>query len=127
MKYKTDRDDLSTFASRVRYLRRVKNISQIDAAKALNVHRTAYTKYETDNAKPGIDCMRDMAVLFDVSLDYLMDLSDHTWHDETVESKGMEDTEIALLAEFRRLNKTQRRRVVDMVIAIRRGEQKIEE
>lgn len=123
MKYDMDKSKLSVFASRVRALRRVLNMTQEETSKALNVHRTSYTKYETDVAMPDAECMRNMALLFNVSLDYLMDLSDKT-HRDTLDPEGMEESEIAMLAEFRRLNKTQRRRLTEMAIAMRRGDMK---
>ena len=123
MKYNMDKSRLSVFASRVRNLRRMLNMTQTETSKALNVHRTSYTKYETDVAIPDAECIRNMALLFNVSMDYLMNLSDKTQRD-TLDPEGMEDTEIALLAEFRRLNKRQRRRLTEMAIAMRNGELK---
>ena len=119
--YRIDRDNLSPFAKRVKALRHVKEMTQEETARALNVHRTSYTKYETDTAMPDAECLRDMAVFFNVSIDYLMDLSDKSGRD-TVQENGMEEAELQVLAEFRRLNKKQQSKLLQYIAALRRGQ-----
>lgn len=119
--YRIDRDNLSPFAKRVKALRQVKEMTQEETARALNVHRTSYTKYETDTAMPDAECLRDMAVFFNVSIDYLMNLSDKSGR-ETVMETGMPEGELQLLAEFRRLNKKQQRHLLEYIVAVRRGQ-----
>ena len=118
--YRIDRDNLSPFAKRVKALRHIKSMTQEQAARALNVHRTSYTKYETDTAMPDAECLRDMAVFFDVSLDYLMNLSDKAGRDAV--ENGMEESELQMLSEFRRLNKKQQRQLLEYIVALRRGQ-----
>ncbi len=120
-KYRIDRDNLSPFAKRVKALRHVKEMTQEETARALNVHRTSYTKYETDTAMPDAECLRDMAVFFNVSIDYLMNLSDRSGRDTVMET-GMPENELQLLAEFRRLNKKQQLRLLEYIVAMRRGQ-----
>lgn len=119
--YRIDRDNLSTFAKRVKALRHIKEMTQEETARALNVHRTSYTKYETDTAMPDAECLRDMAVFFNVSIDYLMDLSDKSGRD-TVQENGMEEAELQVLAEFRRLNKKQQSKLLQYIVSLRRGQ-----
>ncbi len=117
--YRIDRDNLSVFAKRVKALRHIKAMTQEETARALNVHRTSYTKYETDTALPDVECLREMAVFFNVSMDYLMDLSDKSGR-ETVMETGMPESELQLLAEFRRLNQKQQRQLLEHIVAVRR-------
>lgn len=120
-RYRIDRDNLSPFAKRVKALRHIKEMTQEETARALNVHRTSYTKYETDTAMPDAECLRDMAVFFDVSIDYLMNLSDKSGRD-TVQNTGMEEGELQMLSEFRRLNKKQQKQLLEYIVAVRRGQ-----
>ncbi len=120
-KYRVDRDNLSTFAKRVKALRTIKAMTQEQTAKALCVHRTSYTKYETDMAIPDVEIMRNMAVFFDVSTDYLMDLTNMSGRD-TVEKSGMHENELQILAEFRRLSQKQQLELIAIAVKMRRGQ-----
>lgn len=50
-----------------------KNMSQGDLADALNVSRQSVSKWETNATVPALDKLLDMAKLFEVSLDTLVD------------------------------------------------------
>ena len=67
-----NRDDRSAFALRLRTLRKAAHLTQGDVAEKLNIHRTAYTKYETDRANPDKTCLLMLAELFGVSVDELL-------------------------------------------------------
>ena len=64
-------------ASRLRELRKLKQISQEDVAKYLGITRTAYNKYESGNIKP-VRKLNELAVLFNVSVDYLLGREEST-------------------------------------------------
>lgn len=58
--------------SRISELRKKKNWSQSDLAKAINVSRIIVGRYERNEAAPSIDIAKKMAEAFEVSLDYLV-------------------------------------------------------
>lgn len=62
----------SVFATRLRQLRKQANLKQEDLAQLLMIHRTAYTKYETDRANPDQDGLIKLASTFGVTVDYLL-------------------------------------------------------
>lgn len=62
----------SVFATRLRQLRKQANLKQEDLAQMLMIHRTAYTKYETDRATPDQDGLIKLAATFGVTVDYLL-------------------------------------------------------
>ena len=64
-------------ASRLRELRKLKQISQEDVAKYLGITRTAYNKYESGSIKP-VRKLNELAVLFNVSVDYLLGREEST-------------------------------------------------
>ncbi|WP_037329686.1 helix-turn-helix domain-containing protein [Anaerovibrio lipolyticus] len=64
-------------ASRLRELRKIKQLSQEDVAKYLGITRTAYNKYESGDIKP-VRKLNELAVLFNVSVDYLLGREEST-------------------------------------------------
>lgn len=53
-------------------LRKQKNISQEELADVLNTSRQAISKWERGESYPDIDRLKDLARIFDVSIDYLL-------------------------------------------------------
>lgn len=107
-----NRDDRSAFALRLRMLRKKARLTQADVADALNLHRTAYTKYETDKACPDQACLLVLAELFHVTVDFLLgkDGSDDPvaalQNAAVVVALSPEEEE--LVTAFRQLTETQR-------------------
>ena len=60
---------------RLRELRKAHNNTQAEIAKYLDVDRTTYVKYETDASRPNIDFTIKLAKFFNVSIDYLLGIS----------------------------------------------------
>lgn len=58
---------------KLQYLRKERNISQEELANALDTSRQAVSKWERGIAYPDIDKLKDLAVFFNVSIDYLLD------------------------------------------------------
>lgn len=93
-------------------LRKKARLTQADVADALNLHRTAYTKYETDKASPDQACLLVLAELFHVTVDFLLGKDGG---DDPVEALQNAAAVIALSPEeeelvtaFRQLTETQR-------------------
>lgn len=61
---------------RLRWFRKRFGYSQAAVAEALSISRMAYTQYESGHREPGLDTLIRLAQLYDVSLDYLLGLSD---------------------------------------------------
>lgn len=62
-------------AQRLRNLRIEKGLKQSEVAEILNIQRTTYCKYETSDIQPPNDILINIANLFKVSSDYLLNLS----------------------------------------------------
>lgn len=60
-----------SFGSKVVAIRKEKNMSQDELAKALNATPTTIGRYERDEVKPSIEVARKIADVLEVSLDYL--------------------------------------------------------
>ena len=57
---------------RLREIREAKGMSQIEAAKQLNVSRQSYNFYENGKRDPDTQTLQRMAEFFNVSVDYLL-------------------------------------------------------
>ena len=66
----------SLFGERLRALRKRAGLTQEAVAKRLNIHRTAYTKYETSGVTPDPQGLVMLAEMFGVSVDYLVGRDD---------------------------------------------------
>ena len=60
-------------AERIKECRTNLGFSQAELAEKIHVSRQAVTKWESGKGYPDIDNLKAMSVLFDVSVDYLLD------------------------------------------------------
>jgi transcriptional regulator with XRE-family HTH domain len=67
---------MATFGGRLRLLREEKDMAQKELAAVLKVSQSAVGKYENDQRTPSPTAIVKLAVLFDVSTDYLLGHSD---------------------------------------------------
>ena len=67
---------MEIFRKRLKGIRNIRKLKQREVAAALNLDRTAYTKYENEkhSAEPSLSTLRDLCLLMNVSADYLLDL-----------------------------------------------------
>ena len=61
-----------TFGERLKELRQNKQLTGQEVATVLGVALSTYTSYENRNSQPAFDVLEKMAILFGVSLDYLI-------------------------------------------------------
>jgi transcriptional regulator with XRE-family HTH domain len=61
-----------TMGDRLRELRLRKSLSQEEVARQIGVTRSAYSHYEINNRQPVYETLKKLAVLFNVSLDYII-------------------------------------------------------
>ena len=60
----------------LRKIRKEKGISQLKLALDLNTNQNTISRYETGEREPGINELIKLADYFDVSIDYLVGISD---------------------------------------------------
>lgn len=61
---------------RLRNFREDKDISQKKMAELLNVAQTTYSDYERGKINIPLDTLKKLALFFDTSIDYLLELTD---------------------------------------------------
>lgn len=64
------------FASRLKSLRKAKNITQLHLATILKTNQNTISRYETGEREPGINDIIAIANYFNVSVDYLLGVTD---------------------------------------------------
>ena len=67
---------MSVFSERLKEARTKKGLSQYYVSQELGIPRTTYANWEQGKAEPGIDMMRRLAEILEVSADYLLGLTD---------------------------------------------------
>lgn len=61
----------------LRALREDKDLKQKDMAELLNIHQTTYSDYELGRLNIPISTLKELAVFFNTSVDYLLDMTDN--------------------------------------------------
>ena len=62
--------------NRLKELRKEKNLYQIDVANYLNLKQNSYSQYETETSNIPTIKLKKLALYFNVSIDYLLGLTD---------------------------------------------------
>lgn len=76
-----------TLANRIKHARSIKNYTQKDLARLINVKPTTVSGWELGRNEPSIDTLKNIANKLDVSFDYLAGVTDKegkrelTWAD----------------------------------------------
>ncbi|MFD1387533.1 helix-turn-helix domain-containing protein [Oceanobacillus oncorhynchi subsp. oncorhynchi] len=65
-----------TLGERLRVVRMRKKLSQIEAAKKLNISNITLSSYERDKRDPDTHTLKNMCLIYNVSADFLLGLSD---------------------------------------------------
>ena len=68
---------MSIFSERLKQCRKNTNKTQRDVAADLGITVGGYQKYEINKCEPKMETLKKLADYFDVSVDYLMGLSDN--------------------------------------------------
>lgn len=61
---------------RLRGLREDRDLTQTDMAEFLKVHQSTYSDYERGNLNIPLDALKKLALFFDTSVDYILELTD---------------------------------------------------
>jgi len=101
---------MNRFSERLKELRKSRNISQQKLGTYLNYGYTAIANYESGRNEPSFDTLMKIAVFFDVTVDYLIGLSD-----EPVIINSLSISEAQLLEIYRELNEENKQLIIEMV------------
>lgn len=86
------------FSEKLRQLRVNKKLTQSDMAKALNISRVAYTNYELGNREPDFETVKQIAIIFKTSIDYLLADRDEMTHEKPYGERSFVGTMVSQLS-----------------------------
>ena len=69
---------MAKFGERLRHLRTVKELSQMDLARQLEISKSSINMYERCEREPSLEMLDKIADFFNVTLDYLLGKSDYS-------------------------------------------------
>lgn len=77
------------FKDRLRCLHEHQELSQADVCQSLGISSSSYSRYECGTNKPCLDVLKKMAILFDCSVDYLLEIDGAVFNtDKVVDLNG---------------------------------------
>ena len=94
----------------IKEIRVRKNLTQLQVANALGVSSVVYSRYETGNRQPSVDALIRLAVLFGVTVDYLLGRQE-------VEDSTLSEYEIQLLVASRNADERAKEDALNMLLA----------
>ena len=102
-----------SFGSKLKALRLEHNMTQSQLAKKINLSKANVSKYEADLVEPNLDTLAMISGLFDVSINYLLGLSDNQPIPEKIQSlinsySDLNEDEIKKVIEYIDFLKTKR-------------------
>lgn len=83
-----------TLNENIKHLRSVRNLSQVELAKALGVTKQSISNWENNNIQPSIDMLIRISVFFSVSTDFILGLDNRKY----IEITGLTDCQLAHIA-----------------------------
>ena len=92
-------------ADRLKELRTEKNFTQEEVAKKIKINRTTYAGYEAERTEPNAEVLTRLAILYDVSMDYLCKLTDNRFGRYPIEEKKENTEKEILMKEVEELKK----------------------
>jgi len=111
-------------AERLRHYREACALSQQQVAKALNIERSTYTRYETGKTEPNLSSIVKLSAIYNVSPAQLLPMSEaddetvHSFKDNTRSSIPifqLSKDERGLIAMFRALNKDKKKQALAII------------
>lgn len=103
------------YYKRLRDLREDRDLTQKDIAEKLYMQTTQYRRYETGERSLSLETAVALAEFYNVSLDYLAELTDYNGKIETSE---LSVDEKQLLTYFRKLNSTDKERLLERAMTL---------
>lgn len=103
--------------TRIKLLRQERGLSQRALAEQLGISQQAINKYENHNIEPDIATLRQIANVFGVSIDYLVEQTDERQPVLLLPEDGnpLSGSECRLVSEYRQLTPDERMSI-DLVI-----------
>ena len=99
-----------SLSTQLKALRIQNKMRQKDVAKAINVSRSTISGYETKDRQPSHEKLNALANLFDVSIDYLLNVNDN---DTESSSNSNDDIDKQIFELYRNLSNTSKKELLN--------------
>ncbi|SEW20213.1 helix-turn-helix domain-containing protein [[Clostridium] fimetarium] len=94
------------FGEQLKTLRISHSLNQVDLAKMLNVSKQTVSNWENSNIMPSVDKLREIAIYFSCSTDYLLELNENNFLIETSDITAEQIAHIQqLIKDIQEINK----------------------
>lgn len=107
---------------RIAELRKEKGLNQVGLGLKLNVSQKMISAYESGTHQPSIDTLIQMSDLFNVSVDYILGISNIKLPAEKFSKDGLTNNEIELLDIFKELNNEKQQKAIGILFALKNYE-----
>ncbi len=77
--------------NRIRELRKCQNLSALYVSTELGLSRNMIGAYERGEREPSLEVLKKISQFFNVSTDYLLEISDEKWTNKKAHSAGTEN------------------------------------
>ncbi|HLS10433.1 helix-turn-helix transcriptional regulator [Lentibacillus sp.] len=105
------------FGTRMKELRKKRNISQEHAAQALGISRARYSHYENNYVEPDIELIRKIADFYNVKVDYLLGRTDIADDDDEAQLQDLlnnPETEL-MFNDWKNMSEEERKEAINMI------------
>lgn len=89
--------------NKIRELRTEKGLSQQKLADLLRISQQSVYKYENNLSEPDIQALKEMSVIFDTSIDYIVGNTTNPRKNDFVTETSLTDEELENLRLFRKI------------------------
>lgn len=103
-----------TMGSRIKQVRKEKDMKQYELAEAIGVNFTAISLYESDKREPRRDILEKIARVTNVSVDYLYGLSEHKTLDKDKSDKVSKEA-ADLMEKINKLPPEKRQAILNLI------------
>lgn len=104
---------------RIAELRKEKGLNQVGLGLKLNVSQKMVSAYESGVHQPSVETLKEMAKIFDVSVDYIIELTDIKMPADKCTSDRLSDKEIELLDLFKQLDREKQQKAIGVLFALK--------
>ena len=104
--------------NRIALLRKEKNMSQIALSLKLNVSQKMISAYENDKSEPSIATLKQLARIFDTSVDYIIGYTDIREPINRIHVGESTNLEIAFMKEIKKLSPDKQRIALGIIMGI---------
>lgn len=111
----------SITSQRLLALRQERHLIQSEVATAVLINVKTLCDYERNKTEPSIETLKAFAKFFDVSLDYLLGLSDDRKPPIIIQKEELDDFQYALYGETKELTEEQKKDLLALVKIFRKN------